>query len=78
MLTDDNGIVASSVFVGQSLAFTQHYDFVSVAGQLVLSFNERSLVCINIPSTLCGLQNTVFSLINGSDKLEHYTCSLKS
>ena len=78
MPTDNNGIVTSTVCVGQSIAFTQYDNFVSTTGQLAASLDERSLVYINFPSMLCGLQNTAFHLINGSDKLEHYTRSLKS
>ena len=66
------------ICVGQSLAFTQCDDFVSVGGQLVASLDKRSLACSNSPSMLCGHWNNAFHQINGCDKLENYTHSLRS
>ena len=45
---------------------------ISLSWANAVLLDERSLFCINLPSSLCGLQNTVFHLIYGSNKLEHY------
>ena len=78
MLTDDNKIVTSTIWVGQSLAFMQCNNVISLAGQHAASHVERLLIYFNFPSTLCDHQNTMFHQINGSDKLECYTCGLSS
>ena len=77
MLTDDNNVVTTWVYVGQPLAFIQRDDFVSIMSQLLALLDKRSLVWFHfLFSTFCGLQNTAFLQINGSDKLECYTHSL--
>ena len=78
MPTNNNGIITTTVCVGQSLIFTQSNDFISIMGQLAALLNERLLVCSNSPSMLCGHRNTAFHQINGSDELEYYTHSLRS
>ena len=78
MLSDNNGIITTTVCVVQPIVFPQHDDFVSIAGQLMALLNDRLLVCSNSTSMLCGHQKTVFQQINGSDKLEYYTHSLRS
>ena len=46
MPTDDNYIITITVCIEQSLKFIQHVDFVSAAGKLLASLDERSLVCL--------------------------------
>ena len=65
----------SMVCVGQSLAFSQCNNFVSVTG-LWQCCMTRDCWTLLLPSMLYGLWNTAFHLINGSDKLNHYTCSI--
>ena len=67
MLNDDDDTIISAVCVVQSLAFTQHDDFISITGQLAVLLEERLLIWICLPSMLCGFQNTLFHLIDGSD-----------
>ena len=55
------------ICVGQSLAFIQCNDFISIVGQ------QRDHWSVLLSSMLCGLQNTLFCLINGADKLYYYT-----
>ena len=64
MLTNDNKLVTPLFCIGQTIAFTQCDDFVSIANQLVASLDERLLNC-TLPFMLFGLQNTAFHLING-------------
>ena len=76
MPTDNNYIITKTVCVGQSLAFIQRNDFVSVASQLLALLSERSLVClISTFHTLWSPENCVPSDC-GSDKLEYCTCRL--
>ena len=67
ILTDNNKIISSTIWVGESLTFIQCNDFVSL--------NKRFLVCF---FSLCGHHNTAFCQIYGSDKLECIACSLNS
>ena len=76
MLTEDINIVTSTICVEQSLTFAQCNNFVSIMDEPAALLDERLLVCINLLSMLCGLP--AFHLISGSDKLEYYTCSLRS
>ena len=47
MLTDDNYIITTMVYVGQPLKFIQCDDFVSIMGKLLALLDESSLVCIH-------------------------------
>ena len=60
MPTDNNYIITTAVCIGQSFAFIQHHDFVSVAGQLLALLDKRLLVClISTFHTLWSLENYV-------------------
>ena len=61
MPTDNNDIITSTIWVGQSLAFIQHDVFIYLMGQLAALLDKRMLICLNSPSMLCGHQNTVFN-----------------
>ena len=74
MLTNDIKIITSAYGGGQSLAFIQHSDSVSITGLLVASFDERSL---NLSVTFQALWSLEYciSFVSGSDKLDYYTRS---
>ena len=46
MPTDDNFIITTTVYIGQSLTFIQFDDFVSVTDQLLVLLDKRSLICL--------------------------------
>ena len=48
MPTDDDKIITTTVCVGQSLAFTQHNDIISITDQLMVLLDKGLLVC-NFP-----------------------------
>ena len=75
MLTDDNEIISTTYQVGQSLAFTQHYDFISVTGQLVAFHGEGLMNWSFTFHVLRSLEHCIPSPF-GSDKLDYYTCNL--
>ena len=48
MPTYDNDVITTMVYVGQPIAFIQHYGFVSVMGQMLALLNEWSLIWFHL------------------------------
>ena len=62
MLTDNNYIITTIVCIGQSLAFIQCDNFVSIMGQLMALLNKRLLACLNLAfHTLWSLEHCIHS-----------------
>ena len=74
---DNNWMVTSMCWVGQSLMFTQFNDFVSTRGLLAASLKESLQVWSVVFHALWSLEHCV-PFVFGADKLDYYSHSLRS